>query len=46
MSVMFPLVALFLSTLLEDYQWTLLAAAGVALALGGNVLILADRQRK
>jgi drug/metabolite transporter (DMT)-like permease len=40
-SVLFPIVALTLSTLLEGFVWTWPAAAGVALVLAGNVLILA-----
>jgi drug/metabolite transporter (DMT)-like permease len=39
--VMFPVVALVLSTLFEGLQLTLRIAAGVALALAGNLLILA-----
>ena len=39
-SVLFPIVALALSTVYEDYQWTLAAAFGVALVLAGNALIL------
>ncbi|MCG8510402.1 MAG: DMT family transporter [Rhodospirillales bacterium] len=40
-SVMFPIVALALSTLVEGFVWTAPAAAGVVLVLAGNVLILA-----
>jgi len=39
-TVLFPIVALAVSTLLEGYQWTLLAGIGVAFALVGNVLVL------
>ncbi len=39
-SVLFPLVALGLSTLVEGYRWTLLAALGVALVLAGNLVVL------
>jgi drug/metabolite transporter (DMT)-like permease len=39
-TVMFPLVALAISTVAEGYVWTPLALLGVALALGGNVLVL------
>lgn len=39
-TVMFPLVALAISTVAEGYVWTPLALVGVALALGGNVLVL------
>lgn len=39
-TVMFPVVALAVSTLLEDYRWTLVGGLGVALALAGNYLVL------
>ena len=39
-SVLFPIVALFLSTLIEDYEWTTIAASGVGLALLGNWILL------
>jgi drug/metabolite transporter (DMT)-like permease len=39
-TVMFPVVALAISTWLEGYQWTTIAVAGLALTLFGNVLIL------
>ena len=39
-TVLFPIIALAVSTLLEGYQWTLLAGIGVAFALIGNVLVL------
>jgi len=39
--VLFPLVALVLSTLFEGYQWTLAAFAGMVLVVIGNVLALA-----
>ena len=38
--VLFPLVALTISTLFEGYQWTLVAASGVALVAAGNILII------
>ncbi len=37
-TVLFPVVALTLSTLFEGYQWTALAGAGLLLVLGGNVM--------
>ena len=40
-SVLFPVVALTLSTWFEGYSWTAAGAAGVALVLCGNALILA-----
>jgi drug/metabolite transporter (DMT)-like permease len=39
-TVMFPLVALAISTVFEGYVWTPMAAAGVVCALLGNVLVL------
>lgn len=42
-TVLFPIVALGVSTFLEGYRWTPLAVAGVALVLLGNVLVLVRR---
>jgi drug/metabolite transporter (DMT)-like permease len=42
-TVLFPVVALGVSTLVEDYHWTWPAAAGVALVLAGNLLVLLRR---
>ncbi len=39
-TTLFPVVALFLSTIFEGYQWSLLSAGGLALILLGNVLVL------
>jgi len=39
-TVLFPLVALAISTVVEDYHWTPLALAGVGLVLAGNLLVL------
>jgi drug/metabolite transporter (DMT)-like permease len=39
-TVLFPIVALTVSTVIEGYLWTWLAAIGVVLALVGNVLVL------
>jgi len=39
-TVLFPIVALILSTFFEGYEWTLLGCLGVALTLGGNVLVI------
>jgi drug/metabolite transporter (DMT)-like permease len=47
-TVMFPVVGLLVSTFAEtlvpgqtsNYQWTLLSIIGIALAIGGNVLVL------
>ena len=45
-SVLFPLVALTLSTFFEGYVWTGEAVAGIALILGGNWMALAGKQRR
>lgn len=42
-TVLFPIVALFLSTLIEDYEWTTIAGVGVLLALLGNWLLLSKQ---
>lgn len=42
-TLLFPLVALLLSTLFEDYQWSAPAMAGVPLILLGNLLALKRR---
>lgn len=39
-TVLFPIVALTLSTFFEDYHWTGIAVTGVLLTLTGNVLVL------
>ncbi|HEX2582075.1 MAG TPA: DMT family transporter [Dongiaceae bacterium] len=39
-SVLFPIVALAISTFAEDYHWTIWAVLGVMFVLGGNVLML------
>ena len=38
--VVFPIVALAMSTVFEDFHWTTTAAAGIALVLLGNLLTL------
>ncbi len=43
MSVMMPLVALFISTLLEGFTWTTYAAAGLLLVVLGNVLMIKSK---
>ena len=42
-TVMFPVIALLISTLVEGYVWTLAALAGVALVMVGNILVLGGR---
>ena len=39
-AVLFPLIALGLSTLFEDYQWSLRALFGFMLVLLGNHIVL------
>jgi drug/metabolite transporter (DMT)-like permease len=43
-SLLFPIVALGLSTVFEGYQWSAAALAGVLLVVGGNFLVLARRK--
>ena len=45
-AAMFPIVALIISTFLEDYAWTTSALIGVVLILGGNVLAVASPKRR
>jgi len=45
-SVLFPVVALAISTVIEGYQWTTIAAVGIMLTLMGNWLILSRRTKK
>ena len=42
-TVLFPIVALAISTVAEGYRWTAPAILGAALALLGNVLVLRRR---
>ena len=42
-SVLVPIVAMLISTLVEDYHWTTLAAAGGVLTMVGLVIALASR---
>jgi drug/metabolite transporter (DMT)-like permease len=42
--VMAPVVALFVSTWFEGFVWHLLTAAGVAVSIAGNVLVLGGRK--
>ena len=39
-TLLFPLVALGISTIFENYQWSSYAGIGIVLILGGNLLIL------
>ncbi len=40
-TVLFPIIALGLSTWFEDFQWTATAGLGIALVVAGNVVALA-----
>jgi drug/metabolite transporter (DMT)-like permease len=42
-SLIIPFVAIVLSTLFEDYQWTLLATGGFVLVALGNYMVLKRR---
>ncbi|MCX7962241.1 MAG: DMT family transporter [Burkholderiales bacterium] len=42
--VMAPVAAIFVSTALEGFEWHPLAAAGVAVSVAGNLLVLAGRR--
>jgi drug/metabolite transporter (DMT)-like permease len=44
-SVLFPAVALLISTAFEGYRWTIPAAIGMLLTLAGNWLILSQRKK-
>lgn len=44
-SVLYPVVALAMSTFFEGYRWTTIAAVGIMLTLGGNWLILSGRTK-
>ena len=39
-TVLFPIVALLISSVFEGFEWTVLSLAGMALVLAGNVLIV------
>ena len=45
-TVLFPLIALGLSTIFEDYQWSVGAIVGMVLVLFGNVLVLSRKRRQ
>lgn len=44
--ILSPILALVLSTFVEDYHWTLPAAAGIVLVLLGNILVLRPGETK
>jgi drug/metabolite transporter (DMT)-like permease len=43
--VLFPIVALALSTVFENYRWTAEAVAGVLLVLAGNLLVIVPKDQ-
>ncbi len=43
-SVLFPVIALMVSTIFEGYRWSLPAFVGLAVLLGGNALALSGRK--
>lgn len=45
-SVLFPVVALIVSTLFENYDWTVPGLIGLAVLLAGNALALGGRAQK
>ena len=44
-AVLFPVIALGISTLFEDYRWTLSALCGFALVLLGNYIVVTRARR-
>jgi drug/metabolite transporter (DMT)-like permease len=44
-NLVFPLVALLISTFIEDYQWTLTAVVGLCLIICGNWLVMRSQRR-
>lgn len=45
-TVLFPIVALTISTFVEGYEWSFLSALGLCLALGGNIIMFAKPKIK
>lgn len=43
-TVLFPIVALAISTVFEGYQWTLPGLIGLAAILGGNILVMRGKK--
>ena len=42
-TAIFPIGALLISTFYEDYSWSLMSAAGLALVVGGNIFMLRSK---
>ncbi len=45
-TLVIPVIALILSTIFEDYHWTLTAMIGVSFILAGNIIILKKKMSK
>jgi drug/metabolite transporter (DMT)-like permease len=45
-AVLFPVIALGISTVFEDYQWTLRAVCGFVLVLLGNYIVVSKSRSK
>ena len=43
-TVLFPVLALLISTVFENYQWTPLGLVGLCLVLGGNLMVMVRRK--
>ncbi len=44
-TVLFPLVALSISTVFEGYEWSFISVCGVLLTLIGNVIVMFNKER-
>lgn len=44
-TILFPIIALTISTFVEDYQWTLNGILGICLALTGNIIMFTNMPR-
>lgn len=45
-TVLMPVIALLMSTVFENYEWTGIAGAGLALAIVGNAIALASKEAR
>ena len=46
LTVLFPIVALLLSTLFEGYQWSLWGLIGLAAIIAGNILVMRSGRKQ
>jgi len=44
-TLIFPIIALILSTIFEGYQWTLMALIGILLIMSGNFIVLQKKNK-